>query len=895
MRKPYLTALLSLITSPAWAAAPSNDNIANAQTIIGSSANVEGSNSQATLEYYLSESDVLVSLVSETNKSVFGGSRSVWYRWQAPFSGNATFFLQADFAPVLEVYQTEGLAALSDLPDLPLAYNGNAAADILSGTAAFNAQAATIYYIRVSGLSPNQNGGSGNFSLDVSVTNNTVPSDNFESPKLLAGSKLTITDSNATASAQVGEPKHAKQTASRSIWFKWTAPAHGNAELSTATSGFDTVLAVYKGGTLTALTEVASNDDEKLNTTTSKLQFLTEDGAVYYIAIDGKASTSGQVVLSLDHVALKPTITQKPSKQTVFNGEIATFEIAAMGTGTVTYQWQRLAAGTGTWTNLANGQVLDPQAKDFNVTYTGADTPKLEVATVVNATLPTNNDQFRCVVTDVNGTSTSSAALLTVTLIPEFQVTIRGTLNGTIDLTNNTPPAEGVKYFAKGLPKGFTLVPETGQIVAPGIVTAKPGTYTVTYGTTTVVNGKTITSATLTFLITISPLSADLSDRFEAILEDEVTEHPVGKVELKVDSTTANYTGRVTYEADKKTFSIKGILTLDGTFKIASASAVIKRGSTELPYKLAFAIDSTNLSGPAFSCSLKQLNGDGDEVATLAGSTDGVQLANYTTQNTPAWAATYSIVLNDAVAPVVNASLDPAPQGTGYGLGKIDAKNANLAFKGYLGDGAKLTASLAPAEDASFRWYGKPYKNGGAFGGWISLSAIANGVAPYRINGVADSLLYWTKSPSSKDKSYRAGFGVLSLSATGYVWTPPAGSLATSLGLDAQTGAAAVVFTSDNLPDADLPLVPSSVRLEKTTTVLEPVANATKFTLKADLKGGFNGGFMLSDGRKATLRGALLQRPGVAAGMVVGEGYFTIPPATTGGEITTGQIQLTAP
>jgi hypothetical protein len=48
-----------------------------------------------------------------------------------------------------------------------------------------------------------------------------------------------------------------------------------------------------------------------------------------------------------------PTIVTDPSPQSVTVGQTATFSVSATGTPTLTYVWQRLAAGSGTWVNLS--------------------------------------------------------------------------------------------------------------------------------------------------------------------------------------------------------------------------------------------------------------------------------------------------------------------------------------------------------------------------------------------------------------------------------------------------------------------------------------------------------------------------------------------------------------
>jgi hypothetical protein len=59
---------------------------------------------------------------------------------------------------------------------------------------------------------------------------------------------------------QAGEPDHG-QCRGRSIWYQWTAPSTGVFTIHTVGSNFDTLLGVYTGTSVEALTLVASNDD----------------------------------------------------------------------------------------------------------------------------------------------------------------------------------------------------------------------------------------------------------------------------------------------------------------------------------------------------------------------------------------------------------------------------------------------------------------------------------------------------------------------------------------------------------------------------------------------------------------------------------------------------------
>jgi hypothetical protein len=82
-------------------------------------------------------------------------------------------------------------------------------------------------------------------------------------------------------------------TGGQSVWGNWTAPASGQVTFDTLDSGFDTLLAVYVGDSVDALTPVASNDDVA-GTLQSQLNFTALAGQTYRIAVDGKNGSAGR-------------------------------------------------------------------------------------------------------------------------------------------------------------------------------------------------------------------------------------------------------------------------------------------------------------------------------------------------------------------------------------------------------------------------------------------------------------------------------------------------------------------------------------------------------------------------------------------------------------------------
>ncbi|HWH71219.1 MAG TPA: lysyl oxidase family protein, partial [Candidatus Sulfotelmatobacter sp.] len=130
----------------------------------------------------------------------------------------------------------------------------------------------------------------------------TAPlNDNFATAQLLVGGSPSTTGSTLNATKQTGEPNHAGNAGGHSVWYQWTALATKSVIVDTVGSSFDTLLAVYTGSSVGALTLVASNDDIGNPTNLqSRVTFNAVAGTVYRIAVDGYNGAVGSLVLTLN-------------------------------------------------------------------------------------------------------------------------------------------------------------------------------------------------------------------------------------------------------------------------------------------------------------------------------------------------------------------------------------------------------------------------------------------------------------------------------------------------------------------------------------------------------------------------------------------------------------------
>ena len=126
---------LTLASAPLFAAAPANDNFANATVITGDTGTASGTNVDATDE------------ATEPPNSG-GGTRSVWWKWTAPSTGFFTVdTIGSDFDTVLEVFSGSTLETLTSLASNDEDPGGNSPQSSLK----FSATTGTDYYIAVTG------------------------------------------------------------------------------------------------------------------------------------------------------------------------------------------------------------------------------------------------------------------------------------------------------------------------------------------------------------------------------------------------------------------------------------------------------------------------------------------------------------------------------------------------------------------------------------------------------------------------------------------------------------------------------------------------------------------------------------------------------------------------
>lgn len=242
-----------------------NDDFAKALEIEGINVIATGENIAATRES--GEPDHVANTF---------GSKSVWWSWKAPLSGNVTISTSASnsFDTLLAVYTGSSLEALQLIDS----NDDDERTGVWTSALTLYAQEGETYKIAVDGW----NDGFGEIGLTVAMAEN----DDFEDARSIVSDAFEDVSFTQQATKENGEPDHGGSAIGQSLWWRWTATRSGHAEITTFGSDFDTVLAVYGGQSIGALSLLAKNDDSG-GALSSRVAFDVQVGEIYYIAIDG--------------------------------------------------------------------------------------------------------------------------------------------------------------------------------------------------------------------------------------------------------------------------------------------------------------------------------------------------------------------------------------------------------------------------------------------------------------------------------------------------------------------------------------------------------------------------------------------------------------------------------
>ncbi len=121
--------------------------------------------------------------------------------------------------------------------------------------------------------------------------------DFFSSARVLSGTSGTISDSNTSATREVGEPITSGSTSSTK-WYSYVPSSSGYLTINTNGSSFDTVLGVFTGSSVSSLTTQISDDDSG-DGSSSLASLSVSSGVSYFVQVGSYASgVTGAITLN---------------------------------------------------------------------------------------------------------------------------------------------------------------------------------------------------------------------------------------------------------------------------------------------------------------------------------------------------------------------------------------------------------------------------------------------------------------------------------------------------------------------------------------------------------------------------------------------------------------------
>jgi subtilisin family serine protease len=138
----------------------------------------------------------------------------------------------------------------------------------------------------------------GKTTRTFSKTYTFFANDAFASPTILPTAlPVRIEATSSAASLETNEPKPATKFG-KTLWWSWTAPTTQTMFITTRGSSLDTILAVYTGTRLDALSRLATSDDYA-GSTQSLVRLNAISGTTYHIQVGGYDSAGGIFSLAL--------------------------------------------------------------------------------------------------------------------------------------------------------------------------------------------------------------------------------------------------------------------------------------------------------------------------------------------------------------------------------------------------------------------------------------------------------------------------------------------------------------------------------------------------------------------------------------------------------------------
>jgi hypothetical protein len=255
---------------------PPNDSFAAAQALSGLRGSLDGTILGATRE------------PGEPRHGSSSPYGSVWYAWTAGLTGAVGFDTcrGAAFDSVLAAYTGAVVSSLTAL-------SANDDSCRVFSRVRFPVRAGSTYVVAVDGEAA-LGEARGAFTLSWQAAA-TPRNDRFAAAQRIRGIRGTARGTNVGATSERGERTHLRNPPGASMWYRWRAPRTMRVVFDTCRSGFDTVLAVYRGSSVARAKLVRANDDAC--GTRSRVTVRVTGGVEYRVVVDGFRLSTGSFAL----------------------------------------------------------------------------------------------------------------------------------------------------------------------------------------------------------------------------------------------------------------------------------------------------------------------------------------------------------------------------------------------------------------------------------------------------------------------------------------------------------------------------------------------------------------------------------------------------------------------
>lgn len=216
-------------------------------------------------------------------------TRSVWYKFEAPFATTTNRVILADRSGlrvgIFKLLDPDGNAGTLEL----VTENANTTVNDTE-TLTFETTVGQTYYVCVEA----------NGAFDITLQLAGQENDAYADAMTVTGNEGDLSGSTTGASDDGDVPSVLPTTVpSHGVWYKWTAPSSGTIVFDTSFSQIapdvehDTAIAVFIGSSLSGLVEVASDDDSGKGSN-ARVSFNAVSATTYTIWVgDGVNSTAG--------------------------------------------------------------------------------------------------------------------------------------------------------------------------------------------------------------------------------------------------------------------------------------------------------------------------------------------------------------------------------------------------------------------------------------------------------------------------------------------------------------------------------------------------------------------------------------------------------------------------